>query len=359
MNLHELRPDPHNRRKHNPRNLEMLAEALRTVGAARSIVIDETGEILAGNGVVEAASAAGLSRVQVVDADGETVVAVRRSGLTAEQKRALAIYDNRTAELAEWNFEQLAADQAAGMSLQPFWTTDEEAALFPKASKAGKTDPDAVPNERPTDIQSGDLFELGRHRLLCGDSTNAADVARVMGAQRADIVITSPPYNVGAKSSMPNRRKYLHDLDERTDDEYCRLLVAATELALNYGDFIFVNIQSVTGNKLALIRVLIANEFLLCRYAHLGQTNSRTCDATECPQFPLRICASRKRIGALGPFHSAAHWTMCYRLAHGETKKQQFIAQVFPLRLHIGSSGIFHAQQPICMSHLAVLAQCL
>lgn len=107
----------------------MVVDALREVGAARSIVIDEDGMILAGNGVTEAATAAGITKVRVIHAEGDELIAVQRSGLTPDQKRALAMFDNRTAELAEWNDEQLAADQAAGLSLQPFWTAAEEAAL--------------------------------------------------------------------------------------------------------------------------------------------------------------------------------------------------------------------------------------
>jgi hypothetical protein len=109
-----LTPDPHNRRRHTPRNLEMIGAALRDVGAARSIVIDEHNEVLAGNGVLEAAPGAGISKVQIVDVEGDTIIAVRRSGLTATQKRALAIYDNRAAELAEWNTDQLDSDEKAG-----------------------------------------------------------------------------------------------------------------------------------------------------------------------------------------------------------------------------------------------------
>ena len=107
--LADLRPDPANARKHNPRNIGMIVSALHQVGAARSIVIDEHGMILAGNGVVEAAAEAGIERVQIVDADGETIVAVRRTGLTDEQKIKLALYDNRTAELADWDVEVLGA----------------------------------------------------------------------------------------------------------------------------------------------------------------------------------------------------------------------------------------------------------
>lgn len=123
--LKDLTPDPENRRLHNPRNLGMVVDALHKVGAARSIVIDENNVILAGNGVTEAAAEAGITKVRVIEASGEEIIAVRRSGLTAEQKRALAIYDNRTGELAEWNQEQLRADQAAGLDLQPWFYEDE------------------------------------------------------------------------------------------------------------------------------------------------------------------------------------------------------------------------------------------
>ena len=96
-----LKPDPANVRRHTPRNVGMIETALREVGAARSIVIDENDTVLAGNATIAAAAAAGIERVQVVEADGETLVAVRRRGLTPEQKARLALYDNRAAELAE------------------------------------------------------------------------------------------------------------------------------------------------------------------------------------------------------------------------------------------------------------------
>ena len=106
--LADLTPDPRNARKHNPRNVGMLEKSLNEVGAARSIVIDENGVVLAGNATIEAAGRAGIERVQVVDADGETIVAVRRTGLTQTQKTRLALYDNRTAELADWDADLIA-----------------------------------------------------------------------------------------------------------------------------------------------------------------------------------------------------------------------------------------------------------
>ena len=146
--LKDLTPDANNRRDHTPRNLAMLREALAAVGAARSIVIDESGTILAGNGLVEAASALGLDKVHVVDVPGDTVVAVRRSGLTPEQKRALAMYDNRVAELAAWDWNQLAADEAAGLSLEPWWTADELAKRDGVPNDAPNAEPEAVADVR-------------------------------------------------------------------------------------------------------------------------------------------------------------------------------------------------------------------
>jgi hypothetical protein len=196
--IKDLVPDPANRRLHNPRNLGMIADALHEVGAARSIVIDEENVILAGNGVTEAAAEAGITRVRVVDTSGDELVAVRRRGLTAEQKRALALYDNRTAELAAWNPEQLQADVASGLTLEPWFSESELATVLGRSAslKAGRTDPDQVPAERPTGIQLGDLFDLGPHRLLCGDATSQADVARLLGNDKPLLMVTDPPYGV-------------------------------------------------------------------------------------------------------------------------------------------------------------------
>lgn len=99
----ELIPDARNARLHNPRNIGMIVDSLHEVGAARSIVIDEEGNILAGNGTIEAAAEAGIEKVLTVDADGETIVAVRRTGLSKKQKKRLALFDNRTAEIAGWD----------------------------------------------------------------------------------------------------------------------------------------------------------------------------------------------------------------------------------------------------------------
>ena len=128
--LRDLVPDPTNRRTHNERNVGMIVDSLQRVGAGRSIVIDEDGLILCGNATVDAAAEAGITDVRIIEASGHELIAVRRRGLSVEQKRALAISDNRAAELATWNLEQLRADTDAGLDLASFFSPVELADLL-------------------------------------------------------------------------------------------------------------------------------------------------------------------------------------------------------------------------------------
>jgi hypothetical protein len=115
--LKDLKPDPRNARRRTDRSALLIARSLEQFGAARSIVIDEDGRVLAGNGTLEGAKAAGINKLRIVEADGTELIAVRRSGLTEEQKVGLAIADNRSSDLSEWDGEmlqELAADQDLG-----------------------------------------------------------------------------------------------------------------------------------------------------------------------------------------------------------------------------------------------------
>lgn len=196
--LADLSPDPHNARKHNPRNIGQVQSSLQKYGAARSIVIDENNQIIAGHGVVEAAGLAGIERVQVVDGDGETIIAVRRTGLTVKQKQELGIADNRGAELAEWDADVLSA-LAGEVDLTQFWNKDELADILSGLGGSGADDPGADV-DRAAELQAkwgtalGQLWQVGRHRLLVGDCTVAENVARLMGGEKAGAVVTDPPY---------------------------------------------------------------------------------------------------------------------------------------------------------------------
>lgn len=129
--LEALRPDPLNARRRTQRSHALLERSLSEYGAARSIVIDEDGVVLAGNGTLEAAASIGIEKVLVVPADGNTLVAVQRTDLTPREKVEYAISDNRTSDLSEFDGEALEKllELDPELDLSPFWTDEEIAAL--------------------------------------------------------------------------------------------------------------------------------------------------------------------------------------------------------------------------------------
>jgi DNA modification methylase len=210
VSIGDLVPDPENARLHNERNIGQIVRSLQEVGAARSIVIDENNQILAGNGVVDAAGIAGIEGLQIVDADGSTIIAVRRSGLTPAQKKRLALWDNRTAELAFWDPDQLMIELDLG-NLGGMFTKSE-------LERLGVVNRTPVPEpefDRADElqvkwqVQPGQLWSCGAHMIICGDSTDRSVYDRLLGADRPVITWTDPPYNTntGGQGGTSTKRQ--------------------------------------------------------------------------------------------------------------------------------------------------------
>jgi DNA modification methylase len=193
--IKDLKSDHKNARKRTDRSASLIAESLKRYGAARSIVIDEDGRILAGNGTVEGAKKAGITNVRIIEAEGDELIAVRRAGLSEDEKVGLALADNRSSDLSEWDHEMLR-QLSEEHDLAP-WFEDDELLAEVLDTVEGDTDPDDVPEvpEEPV-TKPGDLWILGNHRLLCGDSTDVLAVERLMDGKKADLLVTDPPYNV-------------------------------------------------------------------------------------------------------------------------------------------------------------------
>jgi len=194
-----ITPDPCNARQHTPRNIGVIEDSMQTDGAGRSILVDQDGVTIAGAGAWEAATQAGIRQAAIIETDGDTLVVVKRT-VTPDQRLRLALADNRATDLSSWDTARLEALQTeAPAVLAALWTEQELAqllAVMPPAARDGLTDPDTLPELRPTTIQRGDLFILGSHRLLCGDSTNSADVTRVLDGATPLLMVTDPPYGV-------------------------------------------------------------------------------------------------------------------------------------------------------------------
>jgi len=105
--IKSLKPDHKNARRRTDRSSQLIQESLQRYGAARSIVIDEENRILAGNGTVDGAKAAGIQNVRIIETDGDEIIAIKRTNLSEEQKIGLALADNRTSDLSEWDQEML------------------------------------------------------------------------------------------------------------------------------------------------------------------------------------------------------------------------------------------------------------
>ena len=237
--LSDLKQDHKNARKRTQTSASLLQESLQRYGPARSIVIDEDNRILAGNGTVEAAINLGIDGLRIIDAAPDELIAVRRTGLTEDQKVGLALADNRTADLAEWDAEMLQ-QLSKEHDIAPWFEDDDVEALLEQVEKLdpveGNTDPDEAP-EPPADpiTKPGDLWILGNHRLLCGDSTNIQHVERLMDGRKADMVFTDPPYGVSYDhTARPKPGKKNHgtiENDELTGQQLQDFLASAFNCA--------------------------------------------------------------------------------------------------------------------------------
>ena len=186
LRITDLTPDPQNARQHDDKNLKAIMGSLKEFGQRKPIVITEAGVIVAGNGTVEAAKRLGWLEIEVVKVP---------SDWTDAQIKAFAIADNRTAELANWNQEVLTSQllelEAEGWELTEFGFEPLEMPVNPDDIVE-----DEIPDSAPIRTALGDVWRLGNHRLMCGDSVDDKSVDKLLDGNTVDLVFTDPPYGV-------------------------------------------------------------------------------------------------------------------------------------------------------------------
>jgi DNA modification methylase len=188
-----LKPNPRNAKKHGPEQIAQLRAAFRQFGWTMPVLARDDGMIIAGHGRVEAAKLEGFTEAPVVIPTGWTV----------DQFRAYALADNRIAENSDWDEELLALELAdlkvAGvdLSLDLGFSAKELTRILAPPPTPGQNDPNAAPDKPEAPIsRAGDVWICGRHRVLCGDSTKAADVARALADAKPGLMVTDPPFGV-------------------------------------------------------------------------------------------------------------------------------------------------------------------
>lgn len=208
VDIEKLIQDEHNFNTGTEEGQALLEKSFKELGAGRSILVDKDGQIIAGNKSQKAAIKAGITKVRIIETDGTELIAVKRTDLSidSEKGRKIALADNAIAQAnLVWNENEIQS-VCDDYGIDP----SEWGVLLPEFSGITGQADEAEAKEDNFDeendpvcsiVQFGDVWKLGEHRLMCGDSTNPGDLEMLMGKEVAALWLTDPPYNVAVKNS--------------------------------------------------------------------------------------------------------------------------------------------------------------
>ena len=222
LKITEIKPYDKNPRK-NDGAVDAVAESIKQCGYCAPIVIDEDNVILAGHTRLKA-----LKKLKYKECE-----CVRKVGMTEEQKRKYRLLDNKTNELAEWDIDLLKGE-LDGLDFLDFDFGFDIADESEPQAIVEDVAPEVDEENEPI-TKLGDIWQLGRHMLMCGDSTNAENIARLMGGQKADIIFTDPPYGYEYQSNMRTKSKKFDVL--KNDDKILEFMPAIKDICKG---FIFI-----------------------------------------------------------------------------------------------------------------------
>ena len=256
--ISKLTPDPNNARKRTPLSASVIRKSLEQFGAARSIVVDENDVIRAGNGTFEEAGQLGIEKVVTIEVDGNTIVAVKRKGLTEEQWKQYAIADNTASDFSTWDFDILN-ELTQEVDLSEFFPDDKLNELLEQLGKGesfgvteqGEENEEEIAelldkvDEIESRVKLGEIWSLGRHKLIVNDCADVVGINQLLDNATVDMIFTDPPYGVkrdkgfegfGGFGEPIKRRRYE---DDDWDDTIPDKAIFDFLLGLNAKTFIF------------------------------------------------------------------------------------------------------------------------
>ncbi len=285
-----LTPRATNPRTHSKKQIRQIAASIEQFGFINPVLIDRDGRIVAGHGRVEAAKLLGL----------DTVPTICLETLTEAEIRGYVIADNRLAELAGWDQEMLAIELQGLIALDldfdvtiTGFETPEIDILIGGLNADGEEDPDdelPLIDEGPAVTQPGDIWCIGKHRLICGDSTNPNTFARLLDGAEAQMVFTDPPYNVPIEGHVSGLGKVKHRefamaSGEMTEEQFTAFLAT-----------VFQNLAAHSADG--------AIHFICMDWRHIGEVIAAGRDAyTEFKN----LCVWAKTNGGMGSLYRSQH----------------------------------------------------
>ena len=231
--------DPNNARKHDEKNIEAIKGSLTQFGQRKPIVV-QGNIVIAGNGTLEAARQLEWDEIDIVQVPEDW---------TKDQAKAFALADNRTAELASWDNavlqQQLSELEEIGMSVADFGFQAAEVPIIDVETFEDEMPP--IPEEPTSKV--GDMYKLGEHYLLCGDSTKTENISKVLQGRLADCVFTDPPYNVAYEGGTKDKMTIQNDnMDEYQFSEFLYNFYDAAYQNTKEGGPIYVCHADSSGN---------------------------------------------------------------------------------------------------------------
>ena len=285
-----LRPWAKNARTHSKKQVRQIADSIETFGFTNPVLIDREGTILAGHGRVRAAALLGLA----------TVPCLRIEHMTEAEKRAYVIADNKLALNAGWDDELLAEELGALLDLPElsfeigvtgFSIAEiDDLIAAPAPEEAGNPADDVVPQDAPRRVQAGDVWQLGPHRLACGDALDLAVVEILMAGERARMAFADPPYNVPIDGHVGNsgavqHREFAMAAGEMSPAEFTRFLATA------FGNMARVSVDG-------------AIHFLCMDWRHMAEMQAA---GTEVYSELKNLIVWAKDNGGMGSFYRSRH----------------------------------------------------
>lgn len=231
VDIKKLKPYKNNARTHSDEQIKQIQASIREFGFVNPVLIDGKFNIIAGHGRVMAAKNEGMEKVPCIFIEH----------LTEAQQKAYIIADNKLAENAGWDTEKLKIeltelqDLDFNLELTGFADMEIDELLFEKANEAKEDDFEIVLPANPKS-KLGDIYQLGRHRLMCGDSTDRAAVERLMDGQKADMVFTDPPYGVSYEGINNDEESGLEELLLKSFQNYSENMEKGSSIYVFHAD---------------------------------------------------------------------------------------------------------------------------